>query len=66
MNVFLNGEPRRLSDGATVAELLALLKLDARYLAVELNRRVIPRAEHGRVVLSDGDQIEIVTLVGGG
>lgn len=66
MNVLLNDEPRELGNGATIADLLAVLKLDARYLAVELNRRVIPRAEHGRVVLSDGDQVEIVTLVGGG
>lgn len=66
VNVFLNGEQRLLPDGTTVADLLALLKLDARYLAVELNREVIPRAEHSHVVLSDGDQIEIVTLVGGG
>jgi sulfur carrier protein len=62
----LNGEPRVVSDTATVGDLLGLLKLDPRYLAVELNRRVVPRAEHGQTVLNDGDQMEIVTLVGGG
>jgi thiamine biosynthesis protein ThiS len=66
VTVMLNGEARDLADGATVGDLLGLLKLDPRYLAVELNRRVVPRAEHGRTPLCEGDQLEIVTLVGGG
>lgn len=66
MKVVVNGEPRTLAEGVTVRDLLAMLKLDPRYLAVELNRRVIPRAEHHRQMLQEGDQVEIVTLVGGG
>jgi len=66
VNVVLNGESRILADDATVGDLLQQLRLDARYLAVELNRRVVPRTEHGRQPLREGDQIEIVTLVGGG
>jgi sulfur carrier protein len=66
VTVELNGEPRALADGATVADLLALLQLDARYLAVERNRQVVPRAQHAATLLCDGDQLEIVTLVGGG
>lgn len=66
VTVMLNGEPRMVLDGATVGDLLGELKLDPRYLAVELNRLVVPRAEHGRTALREGDQLEIVTLVGGG
>jgi len=40
--------------------------LQPKFLAVELNRRVVPRAEHPTTVLVDGDRIEVVTLVGGG
>jgi len=35
-------------------------------VAVEHNRRVVPRAEHPAVRLNHGDTIEIVTFVGGG
>lgn len=66
LNVSLNGEPRALSCGATVRDLLEELKLDARYLAVEVNRRVVPRGQHAATALQTGDEIEIVTLVGGG
>ena len=65
LEIRINGEPRQLAVGTTVQALLAQLKLDPRYLAVERNLSIVPRAEHVRCVLENGDQIEIVTLVGG-
>jgi thiamine biosynthesis protein ThiS len=66
MQVFVNGQPRDVSDATTVLRLLATLELDRNQLAVELNRRVIPREDHATTKLAEGDQLEIVTLVGGG
>ena len=66
MHIFVNGTPREIADGHTVAALLQQLALEARNVAVELNRDVVPRARHADVVLQDGDRLEIVTLVGGG
>ncbi|PYQ55785.1 MAG: thiamine biosynthesis protein ThiS [Acidobacteria bacterium] len=40
--------------------------LAGRPVAVEHNRRVVPRAEHASVRLNHGDTLEIVTFVGGG
>jgi sulfur carrier protein len=64
--IVLNGESRELADGGTVSDLLRELGLDSRQVAVERNREVVPRAEHGQTVLADGDQLEVVTFVGGG
>lgn len=64
--IFLNGEPREVDDGTTVAGLLQTLQLDPRYLAVELNRAVVSRTRHAEIALQPGDTVEIVTLVGGG
>ena len=66
MQIELNGQPRELADGTTVASLLGELELDVRGLAVERNRELVPRAEHARAVLAEGDCVEVVTLVGGG
>ncbi len=66
VEIILNGEPRVVADGATVAELLAELNLTGKYVAVELNREVIPRPRHAEQRLSPGDCVEVVTLVGGG
>ena len=66
MEITVNDETREIPDGSTVADLLALLKMEPRYLAVERNLELVPRARHAECVLEAGDKLEIVTLVGGG
>lgn len=65
-NITLNDAARTVASGLTIEGLLIELKLQPRFLAVELNRRVVPRADHATTLLSDGDRVEVVTLVGGG
>lgn len=66
MEILVNGEPRQVEAGCTVAKLLEHLKLLPRYVAVERNQQLVPRATHATCALQPGDRIEIVTLVGGG
>ncbi|MFM8725761.1 MAG: sulfur carrier protein ThiS [Planctomycetaceae bacterium] len=66
MQITLNGAPRDIPAASTISDLLADLKIESRYCAVERNRVVVPRETHRTVTLLEGDQIEIVTLVGGG
>lgn len=65
-DVILNGEPKEIVPGMTVAELLEGLRLKPRHVAVERNRDLVPRSQHAACVLEAGDRLEIVTLVGGG
>lgn len=65
MKVKVNGDERELSDDATVSGLIERLKLTPDKVAVELNRRLI-RSEQYDTPLKDGDEVEIVTFVGGG
>jgi sulfur carrier protein len=62
----VNGEQRELADGSTVSVLLEQLDLAGKFVAVEVNLQLVPKAQHTEHVLSDGDRVEIVTLVGGG
>jgi thiamine biosynthesis protein ThiS len=66
IDVSVNGRAQRVPSGSTVAQLLASLGLDRGRVAVELNLRVVPRAEHATLRLNHGDKIEVVTFVGGG
>jgi sulfur carrier protein len=66
MNVRVNGEPKEVDEATTVSELLHALGLGGLLVAVERNREIVPRAEHGSTRLSRGDAIEIVHFVGGG
>jgi thiamine biosynthesis protein ThiS len=66
MIVTLNGEERGVPDGMTVLQLLDHLSLSSGPVAVEINRGIVPRAEHASRPVEAGDSIEIVHLVGGG
>jgi len=66
IEITVNGAARRIAAGATVAELVAELGLGERRVAVERNREIVPRAQHGEVRLEPGDRLELVTFVGGG
>jgi thiamine biosynthesis protein ThiS len=65
MTVNVNGETRDLQDGETVRALVARYNLTPDKVAIELNRRLL-RAEKYDTLLKDGDEVEIVTFVGGG
>lgn len=66
MQIVLNGEPREIGDGLTLAALLQQLDMQPKYVAVERNRELVPRRQHAECELRPGDVLEIVTLVGGG
>lgn len=66
LKIQLNGEELTVAMGTTVEHLLQGLNKNPKFLAVEKNQELVPRAQHSTCALNDGDQIEIVTLVGGG
>lgn len=66
VSIVVNGQPREVPDGSTVAALLAALGLDPRRVAVERNREIAPRAHWDRTPVQPGDHIEVVEFVGGG
>ncbi len=66
LKLTVNGEERTLPRAITIAELLQQLGYDHRRVAVEINGLVVPVARHSEQMLAPADQVEIVTLVGGG
>ena len=66
MRLKVNGEEREVVGASTIAELVRVLELDTRKVAVERNRQIVPRSLHAATPLSDGDELEIVHFIGGG
>jgi sulfur carrier protein len=66
MEIVLNGENRKLSEGMTVLELVQQLGFATDRLAVELNLQIVKREQWAASVLKEGDRIEVVQFVGGG
>lgn len=66
MQITVNGEARTVAEACTVRQLLEDLDLAGRRVAVEVNREIVPRSQHGEKLLAAGDQIEVVQAIGGG
>jgi len=65
MKLTVNGESREVPDGETVRALVLRYNLTPEKVAVELNRRLL-RTDKYDTALKEGDEVEIVTFVGGG
>ncbi len=66
MRVLINGDQQDIDAGTTVARLLEDRGTVPEKVAVEVNRELVTRSTFGETVLNEGDNIEIVTFVGGG
>jgi thiamine biosynthesis protein ThiS len=66
LQVEINGERRMVEEQMTLSDLIEHLSLAPERLAIELNQRVVRRADWPHTPLKDGDRIEIVHFVGGG
>jgi len=62
----INGREVELDGPTRLGDYLALLGVDPRAVAVELNERILERSELAATTLGDGDVVEIVRMVGGG
>lgn len=65
MRIKVNGQDVQIEPGSTVRSFLATRGLTPDKVAIELNRRLL-KSERYDEPLKEGDEIEIVTFVGGG
>lgn len=63
--VKINAEELNVA-GKTVAEYIATTKYNLKRIAVEINGNIVPKAQYDETILQDGDNVEIVSFVGGG
>jgi sulfur carrier protein len=68
MRIELNGEPRELAAGSTLADAVRASGVErrGRGVAVALDGEVVPRAEWGSTPLGEGSEVEVLAAVQGG
>jgi sulfur carrier protein len=66
MKIKLNGSEIEVNDNISVLELMKMKNFDStKYVAI-VNEEVIPRSKISEVILKEGDEVEIITMMGGG
>ena len=66
MNIILNNTINEVHENITIEELLLLNNIRSKYIAVEINKRIIPKSKYREYQLSEDDKVEIITAIGGG
>jgi thiamine biosynthesis protein ThiS len=66
VNLLVNGDPRSVPSGCTVAALIDTLGLQTCRIAIAVNRDVVPRSAFATHQLAADDRVEILEAVGGG
>ncbi len=63
--VKINGEELNVA-GSTILDYIGTTNYDTKRIAVERNGDIVPKSQYADTLLQDGDNIEIVSFVGGG
>lgn len=66
IKILVNGELQTYSVGRHLPNLLEHLHLNPRLIAIEYNGEILHRQFWEQQIVSNGDRLEIVTIVGGG
>ena len=66
MQVTINGRPRELAGGVSLAQAVALLTSAPSGVAAAVNGAVVRRTAGETTTLAEGDQVEVLTAVQGG
>ena len=66
MNIILNNTINEVRENITIDELLLLNNIRSKYIAVEINKIIIPKSKYKEYQLSEDDKVEIITAIGGG
>jgi len=66
MKIKLNGTEKEIPEGTTVLALLESLGVNPKLCVVEINRDIVRKGDYETRKFEEGDEVEIVTLVGGG
>ena len=66
IQISINGESREFPAALSVAELVVVLELTGKRIAIEKNGEIVPKSQYAQTMLQDGDVLEMVVAVGGG
>lgn len=66
ISVRINGETQEFDQPLTVREILSDLAIKEGTVAIAVNESVVPKAEWDKILIQDGDRVEIIRVVAGG
>lgn len=66
IKITINDEEQFFEDNINIQTMLKKLSLDDKIVVVVLNDDIVNNEDYTKIILKDGDKIELVRIVGGG
>ncbi len=66
MKIIVNGKTEHVSENLSIKDFLREKKAASEQVVIELNRNIVKKDEHRKTLLREGDQLEVIRIVGGG
>jgi len=66
MKIRVNGKVKSISNKYSMLDLVKILKIPLKKVAIELNQEIIDKKNIKKINLKKNDKIEIVHFIGGG
>ena len=66
MKITVNQKSLVLDGEISLEGLLVELSVSTKYIAIEVNRVIIPKSEYTKYLLKENDIVEVINAVGGG
>ena len=66
IKIRVNGKVKSVSNKYNMLDLVKILKIPLKKVAIELNQEIIDKKNISKINLKENDKIEIVHFIGGG
>ena len=66
IKININGKPKFVSKNLKLIDLIKMLKIPVKKVAIELNYEILDKKKINKINLKNNDKIEIVHFIGGG
>ena len=66
IKININGKPKIVNENLKLIDLIKMLKIPIKKVAIELNQEIVDKKKIKNINLKNNDKIEIVHFIGGG
>ena len=66
ITIYINGKKKLVNFDCSLLDILEEFNIKSRFIAIEINKEVIPKSKYSTKKILKGDNIEILQMIGGG
>jgi|TARA_B100001059_G_C17539481_1_gene429659 sulfur carrier protein len=66
ITIYINGKKKLVNFDCSLLDILEEFNIKSSFIAIEVNKEVVPKSKYSTKKILKGDNIEILQMIGGG